>query len=263
MKSPAAENPILDTLERLMNAAWPAPEVVDGDAWVLRSAGSVTQRANSAWPRRPPADLDEALRLTAGWYAARRQPVIFQVTRRPENDSLERLLDRERYSRQSETLIMAAANNAAEAVPVPEGITLTVTDAPSDAWMELWWRIEGRGGAAAREVAHEILTGVPSLYASALNPDGAVVGTGRLTVVNGWGGIYCMSVHPECRRQGVAAAIVRQLLDAARERGAAQSWLLVTAANTGAQALYERAGFRQMGRYHYRQAPLRRAPIAC
>lgn len=265
-------NPVTDSeaqdcsvgaLEGLMNAAWPAPEAVDSGAWVLRSASSVTQRANSVWPRSQPADLEAALRETARWYAARRQPVIFQVTQRPENESLDQLLDRQRYSRQSETLIMSARLGVDKVAPAPEGVELALNDAPSAAWMELWWRLDGRGGVAEREVAHEILTGVPSLYASAVNGDGVVVGTGRLTLVNGWAGIYCMSVHPDFRRQGIAASILCLLLDAARELGVTQAWLLVTASNSGAQALYADAGFREVGRYHYRQAPLRRAPMAC
>lgn len=259
----AVQDPALCALEVLMNAAWPAPEVMDCGGWVLRSASSVTQRANSVWPRSEPADLGAALRETVRWYAGHRQPVIFQVTRRPENDSLERLLDLQRYSRQSETLIMTAAVSAADAVSTPAGIELTLGDKPSEEWLELWWRVDGRGGAVERGVAKEILTGVPSLYASAVNDGGAVVGTGRLTLLNGWAGIYCMSVHPDFRRQGIAAAILRQLLDAARQRRTAQAWLLVTAANAGAQALYDDAGFTEVGRYHYRQAPLRRAPMAC
>ncbi|WP_243399792.1 GNAT family N-acetyltransferase [Arthrobacter glacialis] len=253
----------MDALEVLMNEAWPAPEAMDRDGWVLRSASSVTQRANSVWPRQAPADLAVALRDTVSWYATRRQPVIFQVTHRPENRALEQLLDLQRYSRQSETLIMTAVGSVNGAPATPAGITLTLSGAPSKEWIELWWRIDGRGAAAEREVARGILTGIPSLYASAVNGDGMVVGTGRVTLLNGWAGIYCMSVHPGFRRQGIAASILRQLLDAAHERGTAQAWLLVTAANAGAHALYKQGGFREVGRYHYRQAPLRRAPMAC
>ncbi|SEE13255.1 Acetyltransferase (GNAT) family protein [Arthrobacter alpinus] len=258
-----AQDCTVDALEVLMNEAWPAPETMERDGWVLRSASSVTQRANSVWPRQAPTDLDVALRDIVRWYAMRRQPVIFQITQRPENSALEQQLDLQGYSRQSETLIMTAGGNVDEAPPTPAGIALTFSDAPSEAWIQMWWRIDGRGGAAEREVARGILTGVPSLYASAVNDDGMVVGTGRVTLVNGWAGIYCMSVHPDFRRRGIAASILRQLLDAARDRGSVQAWLLVTAANAGAQALYERGGFREVGRYHYRQAPRRRAPMAC
>ncbi|MHA7269226.1 GNAT family N-acetyltransferase [Arthrobacter sp. HLT1-20] len=263
MNDSASQDCTVGAVEVLLNAAWPAPEAVDSGGWVLRSASSVTQRANSVWPRSQPADLEAALRETARWYAARRQPVIFQMTQRPENGALEELLDLQRYSRQSETVIMSAGFGVDKGFPAPAGVALTLSDSPSKEWMELWWRVDGRGGPAEREVAWGILTGIPSLYASAVNGDGVVVGTGRLTLVNGWAGIYCMSVHPDFRRQGIAAAIMCQLLHAARERGAAQAWLLVTAANFGARALYEGGGFSEVGRYHYRQAPLRRAPMAC
>lgn len=145
----------------------------------------------------------------------------------------------------------------------PEGITLAVSTSPSAQWLDLWWRVDGRGGASERHIAGEIVLGVPSIYASAVNHDGVVVGTARLTVVNGWGGIYCMCVHPEFRRQGIGAALIRRLILAASEEDSTQLWLLVTAANTGAQALYGSAGFTEFSRYHYRQAPLQRAPSAC
>ena len=52
-------------------------------------------------------------------------------------------------------------------------------------------------------------------------------------------------------------------VEQAAAAGASGLWLMVTAANTGAQALYAGAGFVEAGRYHYRQAPLRRALGAC
>ena len=58
----------------------------------------------------------------------------------------------------------------------------------------------------------EFSPAVPSLYVSAVNGDGMVVGTGRVTTLNGWAGIYCMSVHPDFRRQGIAAAILARSL---------------------------------------------------
>lgn len=258
----------LDQLENLMDRAWLASEREILDGWILRSAGSVTQRANSVWPAAAPADFDAALRSAAAWYAAKRQPVIFQLTARPENHELDKLLDRHGYSRQSETLIMTARGAAAgwrgaDASGPTAGVDVILTDAPSPEWLDLWWRVDGRGDAAERHIALSIVTGTPSLYATARDGHGAIVGTGRLTVLDGWGGIYCMAVHPEFRRQGVATVILDALRDAGREAGAANFWLMATEANAGGRALYERAGFAESARYHYRQAPLHRAPNVC
>ncbi|MCQ9164363.1 GNAT family N-acetyltransferase [Arthrobacter sp. STN4] len=260
----------LDELEALMDRAWPAPvrEVLDG--WVLRSAGSVTQRANSVWPAAAPPDLEAAFREATAWYATRRQPVIFQLTDRPENAAVARLLDRHGYSRQSETLIMTAAGPGAAPVSGPAagigtapGVAVSLADTPSEDWLDLWWRVDGRGGAAERHLARSIIQGTPSLYASAVDGQGTVMGTGRLSLLDGWGGVYCMATHPGFRRQGIASAVLDALLGAGREAGAARFWLMATEANAAARALYESAGFAEAGRYHYRQAPLRRAPPAC
>lgn len=262
MLNPETAPATMDTLERLMDAAWPALESSTADGWVLRSAGGVTQRANSIWPAAETSDQAASLRHAEDWYARHRQPVIFQLTRRPENAALEDYLDGRSYSRQSETIIMAGTPSQA-ASPAPDGITVTLADAPSSGWLDLWWSVDGRGGDAEKRLALDILAGAPSIYATALNGAGDAVGTGRLTLVDGWGGVYGMATHPEFRRQGVAAAVLATLLENAVGAGIENVWLMVTNANAGAQKLYSNAGFAEVGRYHYRQAPLRRAPGAC
>lgn len=258
----------LDLLESLMAAAWPALESSTADGWVLRSAGGVTQRANSIWPAESTSDGPAALRTAENWYAARRQPVIFQLTRREENAPLESFLDTRGYSKQSETIVMTAPVTPSVPVPVAPAakgaaLRVEVGDAPSDEWLELWWRVDGMGGEAEKVIARQVLLGATSLYATARNGEGVAVGTGRLTLVEGWAGVYCMATHPDFRRQGVASAVLAELVRQASAAGAAALWLMVTAANTGAQALYGAAGFAEAGRYHYRQAPLRRAFGAC
>lgn len=277
-----------------MNASWPAPDAELVDGWLLRSAGGVTQRANSVWPVSAPGDLAANLRSAERWYADRRQPVIFQLVRRPEHAALEEvLLDHHSYSKQSETLIMTAtaeivgvhaATASSDAAPsLSAGITVTISSEPSQDWLELWWSIDGRGGPAEMEMAKRILQASPALYAKAHDDEGRAVGTGRLAMLNvgesassadqsspvhsselgGWGGIYSMTVHPESRRRGIATHILNALIKAGTERGLRNYWLMVTAANSGAQKLYRRGGFTEQARYHYRQAPLRRALGAC
>ena len=264
----------LDKIEQLMNAAWPAPDIEDLDGWFLRSAGGVTQRANSVWPVSAPSDPGAALRATTRWYADRRQPVIFQLSHRAEHAALEALLDQESYSKQSQTLIMTAAAGPTAGL-TSAGLTtnspplkITMSEAPTQDWLELWWSVDGRGGPQEMAVAHSILLAAPALYATAHDDQGAAVGTARLAMPKlegseGWGGVYSMAVHPQARRRGIATEILGALTAAGADRGLRSYWLMVTAANLGAQQLYTRAGFTEQGRYHYRQAPLRRALGAC
>ena len=192
---------ILDVLEEHMNAAWPALDVFEHDGWVLRAAGSVTKRANSVWPREnhstahvlwPQETLpvqssraqddrfESLLARTRQWYGERHQPVVFQVTDRSENSFLERFLTEKGYSRESETLIMAANTSITTASSknhtlgvATEWISLEVSSSPTVQWLDLWCDIEG-----------------------------TVIGTGRVSVIDGWAGIYCMGVRPAYRRLG-------------------------------------------------------------
>ncbi len=253
----------LDVMEELMNATWPALNVLEQDGWVLRSAGSVTKRANSVWPRATQEDrIQSHLRQAEHWYAARQQPAVFQLTDRPENSELDLFLAARGYWRQAETLIMTAGTifpatrGSQNTLTIGTGqITLEVSSTPTAQWLELWYTIEGTATPSERKVAGELVQSVPSLYVSAVDGNGAVVGTGRVSVNNSWGGIYCMGVHPDHRRQGIASAIVECLTACAIEHGATRSWLLVAAANPAAQELYASNGFTEVGRYHYRRQP--------
>ena len=120
----------------------------------VRPGGSPSGPTRSG---RPPdndeaADTGACLRHAENWYAQRRQPVIFQLTRRPENAALEEFLDGKGYSRQSETIIMTAGPSPA-AQRGAGGISVTFTDTAPDQWLDLWWSVDGRGGEAEKQVA--------------------------------------------------------------------------------------------------------------
>ncbi|WP_395405175.1 GNAT family N-acetyltransferase [Arthrobacter sp. UC242_113] len=260
-----------------MDAAWPAPERRDTGEWVLRAAGGVTQRANSVWPRVPAADAAAAVRDAASWYRLRRLPVIYQIFDHDGAAPLNAVLDSLGYTRQSETLVMSRPAEPHDGLPASAGVE--ISEHPSAEWLELWWSVDGRGGAAELETAREILTGCPALYALARDDDGGPAAVGRLAVVPGgaadsggtadcgaagsWGGLYCMATRPDARRRGYATRVQQALVRAGGERGLAGYWLLVMASNSVARKLYSRAGFREVSRYCYRQERPRRALTGC
>ncbi|YCH08496.1 GNAT family N-acetyltransferase [Arthrobacter sp. alpha11c] len=272
-------------LETLMDKAWPAVEreaLDSGSAgeWVLRASAGVTQRANSVWARNLPGmlsgepdmasspdlesipDLERSVSSASAWYMQRRLPLIFQIFDDSRSAGLNAVLDGQRFTRQSETLIMVRGMDALETlVAGPLGVELS--DTPTDEWLRLWWSVDGRGGQAELEVARAILTGCESLYALVRDDDGVPAAVGRLALVDGWGGLYTMATSATHRRRGYGTMVLSALLDQGAARNLRGFWLLVTASNRGAQALYSRAGFVEQGSYLYRQAPLRRALGGC
>lgn len=259
-------------LEVLMDAAWPAPDRLDTGEWVLRAAEGVTQRANSVWPRVPAADPAAAARQAVAWYRKRRLPVIYQVFDTPAAASLNCLLDLQGFTRQSETLVMALGPAEAEGT-VAADAAVELSEHPSAEWLELWWSVDGRGGAAALETAREILTGCPSVYALVRDDGGRPAAVGRLALplsgtdkpggAGKYGGLYCMATRPDARRRGHATLILQSLLAAGAALKLDGYWLLVTSANLGARELYARSGFRETGRYFYRQERPKRHLTGC
>lgn len=57
-----------------------------------------------------------------------------------------------------------------------------------------------------------------------------------------------VSVAPEWRRKGIGHLLIDTVLARASERGVSEIYLEVRVSNTGAQQLYNRYGFRQVGR---------------
>ncbi|SCB95060.1 Ribosomal protein S18 acetylase RimI [Pseudarthrobacter enclensis] len=271
MTTPSPAEPAPFGLEAAMDAAWPAPDRHDAGGWTLRAAAGVTQRANSISPRTAPGggeagsdDLPGLLRDARAWYRSRRLPVIFQVFDTPAASALHQLLDAEGFTRQSETLVMT--RNARHVRPQSGGTPeVELATEPSGEWLRVWWEVDGRGGEDSLANAETILKGCPSVYALVRDRDGRASAVGRLALPDGsgQGGLYCMATLPDARRQGLAAAILQALLHAGKEHGVHGFWLLVTAANSGAQALYANSGFRESGRYVYRQERPRRALTGC
>jgi N-acetylglutamate synthase len=247
--------------EPLMDAAWPSADRHDTGEWVFRAAGGVTQRANSVWPRSMAADPAYALREAVQWYRQRRLPLIFQVTETAANSKLNQLLDEQGFTRQSETLILA--RSAGRGILPPAFAKAEIQDQPDKEWLDLWWSVDGRGGQAEQATARGILAGCPSLYALVKDDDGVPAAVGRLAMVEGTGGIYCMATSAPHRRRGYASSVLQALLSEGASRGLDHFWLLVTAGNQAAQQLYSQMGFKESGRYLYRQQRPRKTPTGC
>ena len=286
--NPASNPEAIPGLEALMDAAWPAPEREEAGGWVLRAASGVTQRANSVWARDPGVDDPHrqlaALRAARLWYRNRRLPLIFQIFDGPRQAGLHAVLDDEGFTRQSETLVLVrgprpetrpetgAETGAETGRPDP---AVEISAEPSAEWLNLWWSVDGRGGADGLAVAGRILTGCPALYALVRDDGGAPAAVARLALPGagptghtgptgpGWGGLYCMATRPDARRRGYGGRVVRALLREGGDRGVAGYWLLVMASNAGARSLYADAGFREAGRYLYRQERPKRHLTGC
>ena len=87
--------------------------------------------------------------------------------------------------------------------------------------------------------------------------DGQVQGYVGCQTVLDEGYITNVAVFPDCRRRGIAEALLHELLRRAEEKGLAFVTLEVRASNAPAIALYEKLGFAPVGvRKNYYSAPV-------
>jgi GNAT superfamily N-acetyltransferase len=230
--------------DRLVHEAWPAYDQRVHDGWVLRYAGGVTKRANSVLALGRPVDLGGAIETAERFYRERGQRCVFSVGLGAA-PGLDEELEARGYELVDPTLVMAGSlrPEALDGV-APE---VRIEERPWPGWLETWWAVDGRFGSGLED-AERICTGVPAWY-GAFEEDGVALAVGRAVPQGDTLGIYCMATRPEARRRGLARAVLRAL---ARHAGTESAYLVTTAPNQAAQALYRGEGFEIAGRYHYR-----------
>ena len=255
--------------ERIAAAHWRGTEEEWLGDWLLRAAEGFTGRANSVLPLGDPGvPLDEALAAVTRWYRVRGLPPMIAVPApadaapqdtapqdtAPQHDAFDRELSRRGWlTRPGPAFVMVA--ELPLGIPMngqPEGHEIRVSPEPDDDWAAMY---HYRGQEHMPPVARKILTSAQEQAFVSIRAGLKVLAIARLSVAGGWAGITAVEVHPDCRRQGLGAAITAAACRAAALRGAGDVFLQVEVDNTPAQALYRHLGFRYSHRYHYRVAP--------
>lgn len=237
-------------LERISRRGWRAREVTDLDGWELHADRGWTGRANSVLPLRTPGRPVAELLAEAGrFYAERGLPLQVQLPLPARG-----LLDAElagRCWRIERPTIMLTRSLTQRWPDEPLVSTAQLHAEPSPEWLAAY---HYRGGRLPGH-AIELLTRHDRVRFAAVTRDGRVVGIARGTVDEGWLGVTAVEVAPEHRRAGVATDLMLALRSWAGGEGASRCYLQVDSANTLATALYQRLGFTEHHRYHYRIEP--------
>jgi ribosomal protein S18 acetylase RimI-like enzyme len=148
---------------------------------------------------------------------------------------------------------LQCARTADVAARLPAGdLRVDVQDRPSDAWFQTWWTVLG-GDDPGADLAMVRRVEQPSGYAAVR--DGGAVGRAVADADADWAGLFGMATLPDARGRGAGRAVLAALAGWAAGRRAAHLYLQVECGNTGARRLYERAGFTEKCRYHYRVRP--------
>ena len=245
-----ADVPAVPELERLAARTWRGLEEERHGEWLLRAGGGFTGRANSVLVvGDPPTDLPTAVAAVTRWYTARGLRPRAQVPV-PGAEAADDALAAAGWTRDDDNLVLTAslAGWPDPAVPVD------LAPAPDHPWLT-GYRYRGTPLPA---VALDILVNADDPVFAAVRTAPApapLAAVARGVVADGWLVVTAVTVDESSRRRGLATAAMAALGSWARDRGGHSCLLQVAGSNAGALALYERLGFTEHHRYHYRLGP--------
>jgi ribosomal protein S18 acetylase RimI-like enzyme len=222
-------------------------EVVDG--WWLRRTHSSAWWAGAVLPHAD-AGADELVRRVAGaekFYAGHGAAAQFQISPGACPQALDTVLAERGYRRRGSVSLQVAP-----CAEVPSGaLPVRLEERPTSRWFDVWQAVHGGDARAERDMLDRMDR--PAAYAGAMVGDD-VVAVGRAVADTGWTGVFGMATLPEARGKGAARSLLAALAGWAGAHDADQMYLQVEHDNTAALRLYERAGFREVCRYHYRSS---------
>jgi GNAT superfamily N-acetyltransferase len=234
----------LETLERATVEAVAPPEVLEIGGWLVPLDNGTVGRAKSAVPLSH--DLGpEAVGAIEAAYRERGLKPAFRLADIPVFEAVRTELTRRGYSAQQPTIFKTGS--IADLAAFSEG-SAEILVAPDDAWSAVFL---GEGFDPADGV-HRIAALTRSLDAvyGAAGEGGQTHAVGVMSFGWGWAGIHGMRTARDRRGRGLAGRVLAALGRVAQARGLERVFLQVEEANP-ARAIYRRAGFSPVWRYHY------------
>jgi len=237
-------------LARISRLGWRAAHSTEVGGWLLQANAGWTGRANSALPlRTSDRPLDEQLAAARRFYDGHGLPLLIQLPLPARG-----LLDAELAGRCWRRVRPVAVLTRPLAALAEPALPVRIAEQPDDRWLAAYhYR-----GAPLPEAGRQLLVRHPHAGFASVELDGRLVAIGRGTVDEGWLGLTAIEVDPDYRRQGVATALIGALAGWALGAGpaaATRCYLQAEDENEPAARLYQRLGFTEHHRYHYRAEP--------
>jgi N-acetylglutamate synthase len=258
--SDSACDPSVAALERVAALGWRPLESAWLGGWLLRAAGGFTGRANSTLPLGDPGSpLPVAVDHVEHWYGGRDlAPRFLLPTPTPDAEALDAELDRRGWAYGERVRVLVAPVVGRALAPLAPDLTVVVDGEPDDAWVAAY---HYRGTPLPPQARAVLAGGVELGFVSVRE-----LATERvLAIARGsvdrdesgaaWLGVTAVEVAPAARGRGLGRAVMAAVLDWGRGRGAECCYLQVSEENAPALAMYDRLGFAEHHRYHYRLAP--------
>ena len=225
------------------------------DGWLVRYLPGKARRArciNALMPGLLP--LQEKLALAQAVYADAGLPMIFRLSGFTQPAGLDAELAQQGYGFVDETRVMIALQlPAAPARALPAGVSWEPLNGA--VFAELVGEL--RGSPPEHRSSHALrMAQSPVPYKGWVlrrEADGLVLACGQTAQEAELVGVYDVFTHPGARNQGLSRLLCERMLTLSASQGARIAYLQVDAVNHPALKVYQRLGFADAYRYHYRE----------
>ncbi|RYG91270.1 GNAT family N-acetyltransferase [Loktanella sp. IMCC34160] len=237
--------PDVQTLYAVTEATWPAAARVRLGPWTIRTGLGGGQRVSATTADGDWTDDD----LPQAEAAMRRlgQPCLFMV--RAGETMLDKVLEDRGYRIKDPVNLMVAPSTKIAEPPPPR-----VTAIEGWPWLAAQAEVWAEGGIGPGRLA--VMDRAPFPKTTILGRvDNSPAGAAYAGIHDGVAMFHAVEVSNAYRRRGLGANMIRAIARWALTEGADWTALVVTQANSGANALYASMGFRLVGQYHYRILP--------
>ena len=228
--------------------AWPAPQGMVYDGWLLRFAGGYTKRANSVNPRYPSRlYLDQKITVCEAAYVAQGLPCLFRLADPFTPPELCQALVDARYHGFEPTLVLGQKIGQMQ----QESLGVQSRLMAVDNWIRLRATLTGTS-LSQWEMHRRILNCIaPQKALIGLFIDERPVACGMGVVEGHLLGYFSIYTVAEERRKGYAGMVMAALDAWGAAYGATYGYLQVEGDNEPALALYDGLGFERCYRYVY------------
>ena len=149
------------------------------------------------------------------------------------------------------SVVTPAPSLVTEPEPLPAGLSWQPLDA--QAYADVVGALRGSPPAQCQAHGQRLaLSPVPYQGWALQGQGGQVLACGQSAAEADLVGLYDVFTHPAVRGQGLARRLCAALLHQAQAAGAQVAYLQVDADNAPARTIYQRLGFVDAYRYHYR-----------
>jgi ribosomal protein S18 acetylase RimI-like enzyme len=233
-------------LERIADAAWPAPVHERLGEWYLRAADGWTNRANSALPLGDAGlPLAEAAAACRAWYGARGLTPRITVPLPLRRDVAHALAAADWHAQPPVLVQTAAMVDILAAAGPADDPPVTLLAEPSEAFI----RVVAARKQSLPAAAHHVMTAVPAVRFAEVREDGSLLAQARGAVIEETLHLGLVEVDPAARRRGLGRRVSGALAQWAGGLGAVRAVLQVEEDNAAAVRLYAELGFTTHHRY--------------